>query len=272
MVKRIIKNKQGIIGLTMIFIVIIIAFLAPFIAPNDPNEINTALKFASSTSKYPLGTDQLGRCVFSRIVFGARCSLGISIPSLIILSIISIIIGSFTAYRGGRVDKFCSIICNIFMAFPPIVVVLSLSDLFGQGMLSIIISIVLSMWVWYVKVIRSYVLIEKEKDYIKSAKIAGCNDFKIVARHIIPNILPMMIVYFTTSIAALILMISGYSFLGIGINTDIPEWGSMLSSAKSYLYSNPKLIIYPGFSILFTATAFNLFGEALRNIITPDEV
>lgn len=272
MLRQLSRNKQAIIGIIMILVIVIIAIFAPLIATNDPNEINTSMKFAASEGKYPLGTDQLGRCVFSRIVYGARYSLGISIPILIILAIISIIIGSFTAYIGGMLDRIISVICNIFMAFPPIVVLLSLSSVLGQGILNLIISVVLSMWVWFVKVIRSYVLMEKGKDYITAAHIAGCSDIKIITYHIIPNIFPMLIVYFTTSIAALILMVSGYSFLGIGISTEIPEWGSMLSNGKSFLYSNPKLILYPGLSILFTAAGFNLLGEALRNIITPDEV
>lgn len=271
MAKKIIKNRQAMIGMTMIMIVVLIGILAPLIAPNDPNEINTVMKFASSSGKYPLGTDQLGRCLFSRLVYGARYSLGIAFPTLLILATISMILGTFTAYLGGLPDRIFSAICNIFMAFPPIVVVLSLAGLMGEGIFNIIISVVLSMWVWHVKVIRSYVLMEKAKDYVIAAKIAGCSNLKIIFNHILPNVLPVMIVYFSTSIAALILMVSGYSFLGIGIGSDIPEWGSMLSSAKSFV-SKPKLIFYPGFSILFTAAGFNLFGEALRDIVTPEEV
>lgn len=272
MARKIIKNKQAMIGMVMILIVVITAVFAPFIAPNDPNKIDTLIKFAPTGGKYLLGTDQLGRCVFSRLVYGARYSLGIAIPTLTILAVISMILGTFTAYIGGKVDRFFSVICNMFMAFPPLVVVLSLAGLLGQGILNIVVSVVLSMWVWFVKVIRSYVLIEKGKGYVTAAYIAGCSDFKIIMNHVIPNILPMMIVYFSTSIAAIILMVSGYSFLGIGIDANVPEWGSMLSSAKSFLYSNPKLILYPGFCILFTAAGFNLFGEAFRDIITPSEV
>lgn len=272
MVRKIINNKQAVIGLVMILIVVMIALVAPLIAPNDPTKIDTAIKFSSPGEKYPLGTDQLGRCVLSRLLYGARYSLGIAIPTLLVLAVVSMTLGSFTAYIGGTVDSIFSIICNIFMAFPPLVVVLSLAGVLGQGVLNIIVSVVLSMWVWFVRVIRSYVLIEKGKAYVTSAHIAGCSDFKIITKHILPNILPMMIVYFSTSISALILMISGYSFLGIGINGDMAEWGSMLSSAKSFLYSNPKLILYPGLCILFTAAGFNLFAEAFRDIITPDEV
>jgi ABC-type dipeptide/oligopeptide/nickel transport system permease subunit len=272
MAREIIKNKQAMLGIVMILIVVTVAIFAPFIAPNNPNDINTVIKFAPAGGKYPLGTDQLGRCVLSRLVYGARYSLGIAVPTLMILAAISMILGTFAAYVGGKLDHFFSIVCNIFMAFPPLVVVLSLAGVIGQGILNIIVSVVLSMWVWFVKVIRSYVLIEKGKEYVTSAHIAGSSDFKIIIKHILPNILPMMIVYFSTSIAALILMVSGYSFLGIGIDGNVPEWGSMLSSARSFLYSNPKLVLYPGFCILFTAAGFNLFGEALRDIITPDEV
>lgn len=248
-----------------------IAIFAPFIAVNNPEEINPANKFIQAGAGYPLGTDQLGRCVFSRLVYGARYSLGISVPVLFILAVISVLIGTITAYVGGRLDRAFSVICDIFMSFPPLLVVLSLVGALGQGILNIMVAVVFSMWVWFAKIVRSYVLLEKQKGYITAAKIAGCTDAQIITRHIIPNILPAMVVYFSTGIAGMMLMISGFSFLGLGIEAGVPEWGAMLSSGPAYLYSHPSLLVYPGVCILFTAAGFNLFGEALRDIISPEE-
>lgn len=272
MLKKIFRNPQAVIGLVMILFITLIALLASVLAPHDPMAVNISMKFLSPSSEYPLGTDQLGRCVLSRIIYGTRYSLGIAIPILFFLAVIGTTLGTLGAWLGGWFDRRLTIICNIFMAFPPLVVVLALIGVLGQGILNLIVAIIFSMWVWFVKVIRSYVLIEKNKDYVVASEIVGCNSAQILLRHILPNLFPVMIVYFSTGVASIILMISGYSFLGLGFGTDIPEWGAMLNAGKQCLYSKPMLIVYPGLCILFTASAFNLFGEALRDILSPEEV
>ena len=234
---KLLHNPQAVIGALLIAIILLMGVLAPFLAPHDPMAVDITKKFLEPCNEYPFGTDQLGRCVLSRLLF----------------------------------DRVMNTICDIFMAFPPLVIVLTLIGVIGQGAVNLILSIILSMWVWFVKVVRSYVLIEKDKDYITAAKISGCSGADILFSHILPNILPLLVVYFSTGIASIILMISGYSFLGLGLGNDIPEWGAMLNSAKQYLYSNPMLIVYPGTCILLTAAGFNLFGEALRDILSPEE-
>lgn len=268
MIEKIINNKQALIGLLIIIIVVLIALFAPLIASNDPMKVDIRLKFKGPSKSYPLGTDQLGRCVFSRLVYGARYSIGITLLTLLIISIISITSGTLFAYLGGKFDLVFIHICDVIMAFPPLVIVLALVGSLGQGLFNLIFAIIFSVWVWYAKIVRSYVLTEKNKAYVTAAKIAGSSDLKIILKHIIPNILPSLIIFFSTGVASMILMISGFSFLGLGIETGAPEWGAMLSSAKKYIYSRPNMITYPGICILFTAFGFNLFGEALRDIIS----
>lgn len=271
MLVKIMKNKQALIGLGMIVITLTVAILAPVIAPNDPNQIEAASKFASCSFRYPLGTDQLGRCIFSRLIYGARVSLGLSIPALLLIMAISLLVGTISAYAGGRVDEFFSIVFDIFMAFPPLLVVISLVGALGQGITNMMIAVIFSTWVWYVKIVRSYILMEKKKDYVTAARICGCSDVSIIMKHMIPNVFPALLVFYSTGVAGMIIMISGFSFLGLGIGSGIPEWGSMLNNGKSYLYSHPNLIALPGLCILFAAGGFNLFGEALRDIISPEE-
>lgn len=268
--RKIIKNRQVTVGLIIIVFVVILAISAPYIVPNNPNEINLSNKLSESSSKYPLGTDQLGRCVLSRIMLGTTYSISIATGTLFIIAFISITVGISSAYYGGVFDSVISNICNVAMAFPPFAVVLSLANVLGEGIISLVFSIVLSMWVWFVRVIRSYVKRELNKDYITSSIMAGCSSRQIIFNHLLPNITPTLIVYFSTSIAALILMISGYAFLGVGFDMNIPEWGAMLNNGKAYLYSSPKLIIVPGLCILFTAMGFNLFGEGLRDVLVPE--
>ncbi len=271
MVRKTLHKPQAMIGLLLILLIFTMALLASALAPHNPAAVDITQKLLSPSVEYPLGTDQLGRCVLSRLLFGARYSLSLALPILIILAAVGTCLGMLGAWIGGLFDRGLIIVCDIFMAFPPLVVVLALIGVLGQGAPNLVLSIILSMWVWFVKVIRSYVLIEKTKDYVLASEIAGCSSTKILLGHILPNIFPFMMVYFSTGIASIILMISGYSFLGLGLGNDVPEWGAMLNNAKQYLYSNPTLIVYPGVCILVTAAGFNLFGEALQDILSPEE-
>ena len=263
MIKKLLYNKQAVIGLILIFFVLIIAVFAPLIAPNDPNYVDPLNKFRKGDTRFPLGTDRLGRCVLSRLIFGAGYSLGISVPTLAALGVIGLTIGTMAAYRGGRLERVFLIVCDIFMAFPSLVVVLSLAGALGQGVKIILLSIVFSMWVWYAKIIRTYAAIEMAKDYVMAAKIAGCSGPRLVLRHIIPNILPQCLVLLCTGIAAMILMVSGFSFLGLGFEAGTPEWGAMLGQAKSSFYSHPELVVYPGLCILITAEGFTFWVKPL---------
>ncbi|WP_127485794.1 ABC transporter permease [Paenibacillus ehimensis] len=272
MIKETLRNKQALTGLILIAFVSIIAVLAPIIAPNDPNKIDLYNRFQAANAQYPLGTDQLGRCVLSRLLMGASYSIGIAVPIILVLGTVGMTVGAAAAYASRRLEQVFLIICDMFMAFPPLVLVLSLIGSLGQGMVSIFAAIFVSMWAWFTKVVWTYARMEKGKDYILASHIAGCSGSRIVFCHIIPNILPQMVVYVSTGAASFILMISGFSFLGLGFAAGTPEWGAMLSEARSHFYSHPTLVVYPGLCILLAAAGFNLFGEALRDILSPEEV
>lgn len=271
MVRKIFRNKQAMFGLVIIVLVIGTTVFGPMIAPNHPSELHMEDKFSPPNATYPLGTDQMGRCICSRLIYGARYSIGIAIPIMLLLISIGTVLGMIGGYFGGIFDRVLNVVSNIFMAFPPLVVVLALVGMYGQGISNLMIAIVLSMWVWFAKVVRSCVLIEKNKDYIISAKIAGANKAQILFSHILPNIITTLLVYFSTNVASVILMISGYSFLGLGFEKGVPEWGAMLNDAKLYIYSQPSLVIYPGLCIILTAIGFNMFGEAIRDILSQED-
>lgn len=212
MIKKTLRNKQALAGLIIIGLVVTVAVFAP---PNDPNQIDVLKKFLPASTQYPLGTDQLGRCVLSRLMIGARYSIGIAIPSLSAVGVMGILLGTAAAYIGGRFERVFLVICDIFMAFPPLVIVLSLVGALGQGIGNILIAVFFSTWVWFAKVVRTYARIEQNKEYVIASKIAGCSDLGIIVRHIIPNILPQCIVYLSTGIASVILMVSSFSFWGL---------------------------------------------------------
>lgn len=270
MIKKILKDPQAVIGLLLIAAVTVCAVFAPLIAPNDPYEINPAQKYAASGAEYPLGTDQLGRCELSRLLYGASYSLGVSVPMVVVLAALGLLVGTLSVCCGERVDRAVTFICDIFISFPSLIIAIAVISILGNGVVNIGIAVVISMWAWFARTVRSFAITEMGKDYILAAKISGCSSAGLIFRHMIPNIMPQFLVYLSTGIASAILMVSSFSFLGLGLPTGTPEWGAMLNEARTCLYSHPEMLIYPGVCILITAAGFNLFGEALRDILSTE--
>ncbi len=272
MFKRILHNAQAVTGLFLILLILAAAIFAPVLSPHDPEEVNVSNKFLDPDTEYPLGTDQLGRCEFSRLLYGARYSIGMSLPTILILSVIGLLLGSLSACTGKWVDRVLIMICDIFIAFPALLIAAAIIGILGNGLQNIIIAIIIAMWAWFTRVVRSYAVIEMGRDYIIASRIAGCSTLQIVFRHLIPNIIPQFLVYVSTGVSSAIIMVSSFSFLGLGLPAGVAEWGAMLNEARSSIYSNPALLIYPGICILITAAGFNLFGEALRDMLEPKEI
>lgn len=271
MMRKIMHRPQAVLGLAMILAVFLIVLLAPLLAPNDPLEVDVANRFAASCAQYPLGTDELGRCVLSRLIYGARASISIALPALLLLAVISTVAATVCAYAGGVTDRIFAVVSNIFMAFPPFLVAITLVGLFPSQAVSIVISIVVAMWVWNARVVHTYVLREKTKPYIVTCRMSGCSELRIIFCHIIPNILPHLLVLYSTGLSSIIIMISSYAFLGLGLESGTAEWGTMFVNADKLIFSHPRFLIYPGLCILFAAAGFNLFGEALRDLYAPRE-
>lgn len=265
------RKNQMLIGILLIGLFIAMALLAPALAPNDPNITNLALKNARPSSDFPLGCDHMGRCELSRILYGARYSLGLSIPVLIIIAAITLLIGCYTSYLGGLLDEILGWLCDILMAFPLIVIAMALVTIIEESVVCILVAIGISMSAWFLRMARTYARIECGKEYIESARIAGASSFRIVLKHLVPNVLPQFIVYFTTGIASAIISVSSFAFLGIGLIVGTPEWGAMMNEARNSIYSNPSLIIYPGICLVLCCSGFNLFGEGLRDSIGQKE-
>lgn len=271
MVKKILKKPQAIIGLSLIFITLAAAIFAPLLAPHDPEAVDVTIKYLEPGGEYPLGTDQLGRCVLSRLLYGAQYSLGISFPTLLLLAIIGLVLGTLSACAGEKVDRIMTMVCDTFISFPSLIIAVAVIGILGNGIQNIVIAIVIAMWAWFTRMVRSYAVVEMGKDYILSARICGCGTMKLIIKHLIPNILPQFFVYLSTGIASSIMMVSSFAFLGLGLPAGVSEWGAMLNEARASLYGHPEMLIYPGICIFITAAGFNLFGEALRDSLAPEE-
>ena len=271
MARKLLKNPQAVIGLTLIALICAAAVFAPVLAPNDPNAVDPLLKYQPPSEQFPLGTDHLGRCELSRLLYGARSSLGLALPILVLLGGIGLILGMTAACIGGRFDRIVTGISQIFVAFPTLIIAVAIIGILGDGLQNIVWAVVISMWARFMQLIRTYAKTELSRDYVTAAKVSGCGTWQIIFRHLIPNILPQFLVYFSTGVASAILTVSSFSFLGLGLPSGTAEWGAMLEDAQTSLYSHPELLIYPGVCILLAAAGFNLFGEALRDVLQPQE-
>lgn len=263
-IRSLLKHQKAIYICSIILaILFIIAIFAPWIAPNDPVAVNLAYKLQSPSWQFPLGTDHLGRCNWSRILYGARISLGFALLIFISSLVIGLIVGTISGYKGGWIDYLLMRICDGILAFPNLILILGLVGIFGPGLPQVILALMLVQWVYYARIFRGMVLSLKEQNFIAAAKISGSSQRKIIIKHIIPNVLPPLMVIATLEIGWAIIDISALSFLGFGVDPPIPEWGAMIHEGKAYIRTNPELMLYPGLSIMLVIVTFNLLGEAL---------
>lgn len=251
----------------IIFLMILLALFAPFWSPNDPNLVDITHKLQGPSATFPLGTDHLGRCIWSRLIYGTRTSLGTAFLIMGLTMTISIPIGIYAGFRGGWVDYLFMRICDILMAFPSLLLSLALIGILGPGLGNLILAMVLVQWVFYARIIRGMVLSVKEQHFILAAKVCGTPKLVIVLKHILPTIISQIVVLAFMDIGGIVLAISGLSFLGLGIQPPEAEWGMMINDSKPFFRNNPSLMLYPGMMILLVVIAFNLFGEALRDAL-----
>ena len=260
--RRLRRHKSAWIGLGLIAVIILCAVFAGAVSPNDPMKINMDMRFAEPSHSFPLGADAYGRCVLSRLLFGTRYSLGLAFLVMGGIVITTIPLGMTATYKGGFIERIFLWLCDISMALPPTVLVLAVMGVMGNGIGNLVFSTLFSYWGWYGRMVRSYTQTELAKGYITYAVTGGASGASVLARQVFPNIFPGLIILFALGIGDTILMISGYSFLGIGLPSGLPEWGAMLSDAKGILLQEPQYAIYPGVCVFITVCAFNLFGRA----------
>lgn len=259
------KNKRFYIFSFLIGIMVLISILAPYIVPHDPQYIDITKKLMLPNKEYIMGTDHLGRDVFSRLIYGTRLSIGISVIITVGTLLISFPFGILAGWYGGIVDKIFMWIIKVFNSFPNFLLAMALVGILGQGIKNIIVSIILVEWIYYSRIIRNIVESKKKEDYIIASKIMGATSYYIIKKHILPLIWKNILIISLMNIGNIILMISGFSFLGVGVQPNVAEWGMMLNDAKPYFRRIPSLVIYPGSAIFFTVIVFNLFSEELKN-------
>lgn len=264
-----IKNKNVLIGLSIILCLIFVAVFAPQIAPHDPIKADPKIRLEPPSKDYPFGTDHLGRCILSRTLFGARISLLIGLIVITGSLLVGLVLGTISGYFGGLADDVLMRLVDGFLAVPSMFLALALAGTLGPGFFNMAIALIFVEWTSYARVVRGSILSIKEQEFIEAARGLGANDFYILVRHVLPNIISPVIVIATLGIGYAILAAAGLSFLGFGVQPPTPEWGSMLDDGRLFMRIAPYIMVFPGLAIMITVLAFNFLGDGLRDEMDP---
>jgi len=267
--KRFMRRPFAVIGLVIALAFIVTAIFAPWIAPYRPEEMDFNSLLAHSSRAHLLGTDELGRDVFSRVVWGARASILAGVFATLLATVIAVPIGMIAGYYRGWIDPVIARLTDVLLAFPFLIIAVGLAAILGPSLRNATIALCLGAIPGLIRVARGEALSLREEDYVRAAVANGASDIRILGKHIFPNMLPTVIVQMTVTIPAAIIGEAVLSFLGLGVQSPQTSWGVMLSDAKDYYETAPRLILYPGLAIFFCSLSFNLLGDGLRDVLDP---
>ncbi len=267
--KRLRKNKLAIVGLVMMILLILVAIFAEQISPYPYSKQDYNAVFETPSWKHPFGTDEYGRDILSRVIYGSRISLRVGFISLTFGALIGCIIGAIAGFSGGGVDNVLMRICDIFAGIPQTVLAIAIASTLGPGITSALIAVAVGSIPSFARVVRAATMTVRDMEYVEAAYSLGASKAQIIISHIFPNILAPIIVQATLGIATAILLCASLSFIGLGAQPPLPEWGTMLSNARTYMRDYPHMVIAPGLAIMVTVLALNLLGDGLRDALDP---
>ena len=263
-------NPLAATGVVLVLIFVICAVFAPWIAPQDPAFINLPMRLAPPSAAHWCGTDELGRDILSRLIYGSRISMLVGSCVVAASLGLGLIIGSVAGYYGGGIDRFVNVVLvNAFMSFPGILLAIAFVAFRGPGIFNLIFALSLGGWVGYARLVRGQVLAAREREYVEAARALGANDLRIVVRHILPNIIQPVIVQAAIGMAGAILAEATMSFLGLGVPPPTASWGTMLNDGRAHLFDAPHLVIFPALAVMLAVLSFNFIGDALRDYLDP---
>jgi peptide/nickel transport system permease protein len=263
-------NPLAAIGVVLVAVFVVCAVFAPWLAPHDPAQITLPDRLESPSAQHWCGTDELGRDICSRLIYGARISMLVG-SSVVSLSLgLGLIIGSIAGYYGGRIDRFVNVvIMNAFLSFPGILLAIAFVAFRGPGIFNLILALSLGGWVGYARLVRAQVLATREREFVEAARALGSTDLRVIVRHILPNIIQPVIVQAAIGMAGAILAEATMSFLGLGVPPPTASWGAMLNDARAHLFDAPHLVLFPAATVMLAVLSFNFIGDALRDLLDP---
>jgi peptide/nickel transport system permease protein len=268
-IQRLLRNKLAILGMVIMILFLLTALFAPLLAPYDPIDQTLRDRRQPPSREHLLGTDDLGRDILSRVIFGTRKSLQVGVLSVSLAILAGAFIGAMTGYLGGWFDKLLMRLMDILMAFPSLLLAIAIVTILGPGLLNMLYAIAIVSIPVYARIVRASVLSVKSEDYILAAHALGTRGSRVLLRHVLPNCLTPLIVQGTLGIGTAILDAAGLSFLGLGAQPPTPEWGAMLGQGRYAVFSAPHIVIFPGVAIMLTVLGFNLLGDGLRDALDP---
>lgn len=267
--EALIQNKAAVVGMVVILILIFIAVFGKVIMPYDPNYGDMSINKQTPSAAHWFGTDEQGRDIFSRIIAGTSVSLSVGVKAVVFGLVFGILFGAIAGYKGGKIDTFIMRLMDIMISIPDILLAITLMSALGRGIDKAVIAIGLVSIPEYARIVRGSIMSIKDSEYVQAAKVIGNNDFTIIFKHILPNVLSPIIVRATLGISTAILNIAALGFLGLGVQPPNAEWGDMLGRARSFIFEAPYMLIFPGIAITLTVLAFNLLGDGLRDAFDP---
>ncbi|WP_127532670.1 staphylopine uptake ABC transporter permease subunit CntC [Paenibacillus kobensis] len=263
------QDRLALLSLFIITSTLLAGIFAPWIAPNDPEEVHMELRFASASWEYLLGNDHLGRCVLSRLIYGIRPSV-LGVLAVLAISVgIGTAIGFIAGYFKGKLDALLMRICDIMLSFPGYVMTLGIIGILGVGLQHILLAFVLMKWSWFARIIRTSVMQYADAEYVKFSKTLGIGSLRIIWKHIVPVTVPVIAVTSSSAFSSMVLQLSGYSFLGLGVQAPHAEWGMMLNEAREVMFSRPELLLAPGITTILFVSAVHFFTDALQVALDP---
>jgi len=263
-------NPLAAIGVVLILIFLTFALFAPWIAPQDPAAIDLPGRLNLNSRSHWFGTDELGRDILSRIIYGARISLLVGASVVATSLILGLIIGSIAGYYGGAIDRFFNVVVmNAFLSFPGILLAIAFVAFRGPGIFNLVLALSLGGWVGYARLVRGQVLAAREREFVEAARALGASDLRIIVRHILPNIIQPVVVQSAIGMAGAILAEATMSFLGLGVPPPTASWGTMLNDGRAHLFDAPHLVLFPALAVMLAVLSFNFIGDALRDYLDP---
>ena len=263
-------NPLAAIGAALVVVFIIFALFAPWIAPQDPAAIDLPARLNVPSHAHWFGTDELGRDILSRIVYGARISMLVGSSVVIFSLALGLVIGSIAGYYGGGIDRFVNVVLmNAFLSFPGILLAIAFVAFRGPGIFNLVLALSLGGWVGYARLVRGQVLAAREREFVEAARALGASDLRVIVHHILPNIIQPVIVQAAIGMAGAILAEATMSFLGLGVPPPTASWGTMLNDGRAHLFDAPHLVLFPALAVMLAVLSFNFIGDALRDYLDP---
>jgi peptide/nickel transport system permease protein len=263
-------NPLAATGVALIVVFVTFALFAPWIAPQDPASINLPARLGGPSHAHWCGTDELGRDIFSRIVYGSRISMLVGSCVVLTSLALGLAIGSIAGYYGGGIDRFVNVVLmNAFLSFPGILLAIAFVAFRGPGIFNLVLALSLGGWVGYARLVRGQVLGAREREFVEAARALGASDLRIIVRHILPNIIQPVIVQAAIGMAGAILAEATMSFLGLGVPPPTASWGAMLNDGRAHLFDAPHLVLFPALAVMLAVLSFNFIGDALRDYLDP---